>query len=227
MTVSGRGPLRSIDAVATVLIVGASRGIGLETVKAALQAGHSVRALARSGRRIPVDHPKLEKIAGDALQVPTVKRALTGVDVVIQSLGISAGPEIIFKPTRLFSAATRVLVTAMEEAQVKRLICVTGFGAGDSRGHGGFLYNVAFHLLVGRIYDDKDVQERIVRGSKLDWVIVRPVILTNGLKTNAYRALVDPREWTCGFISRADVADFLVKQIEDDAFLHNTPVLTS
>jgi uncharacterized protein YbjT (DUF2867 family) len=94
-------------------------------------------------------------------------------------------------------------------------------------GRGGCLYSAAFHLLLGRVYDDKDVQERIVRTSKLDWVIVRPVILTNGPKTNAYRALVDPRGWTCGFISRADVADFLVKQIDDDAFLHKTPVLTS
>ena len=213
--------------MAKVLIIGASRGIGLETLKAALRAGHSVRAFARSARRIRIDDPKLEKIPSDALQMDTVRRALTGIDVVIQSLGVSAGPEIILKTTRLFSTATRVLVTAMEEAQVKRLICVTGFGAGNSRGRGGFLYNAAFHLLLGRVYDDKDVQERIVRGSKLDWVIVRPVILTNGPKTNAYRALVDPRGWTCGFISRADVADFLVKQIDDNAFLRKTPVLTS
>jgi hypothetical protein len=89
------------------------------------------------------------------------------------------------------------------------LICVTGFGAGDSRGRGGFVYTLAFHLL-GRVYDDKDVQE---------WIV--------GPKTNAYRALVDPRDWSCGFISRADVADFLVKQIDDDTFLHKTPVLTS
>jgi hypothetical protein len=103
----------------------------------------------------------------------------------------------------------------------------TGFGAGDSRGHGGFLYCAAFHLLLGRVYDDKDVQERIVRRSKFEWVIVRPVILTDGPKTNAYRALADPRDWTCGFISRADVADFLIKQIDDDVFLHKTPVLMS
>ena len=159
--------------MAKVLIVGASRGIGLETVRAALKAGHSVRALARSARRIPVDHPKLEKMAGDALEMATVKRALTGVDAIIQSLGVSVGPEIILKPTRLFSKATRVLVTAMEEAPVKRLIGVTGFGAGDSRGRGGFLCSAAFNLLLGRVYDDKDVQERIVRMSKLDWVIVR------------------------------------------------------
>src|SRR5262249_43243192 len=106
--------------------------------------------------------------AGDALQVATVKRALTRVDVVIQSLGVAAAPEIIFKPTRLFSAATRVLVTAMEEAQIKRLICVTGFGAGDSRGYGGGLYYVAFHLLVERIYDDKDVQDRPQEQARLD-----------------------------------------------------------
>jgi len=117
-------------------------------------------------------------MAGDALETATVKRALTGVGVVV------------------------------EETDVKRLICVTGFGAGESRGRGGFVYTLAFHLLLGRVYDDKDVQERIVRRSKLDWVIVRPVILTDGRKTNAYRALVDPRGWTCGFISRADVADF-------------------
>ena len=72
-------------------------------MKAALEAGHSVLALARSARRIPIDHPKLKKMAGDALETATVKRALSGVDVVIQSLGVSAGPE-----------ATRVLVTAME-----------------------------------------------------------------------------------------------------------------
>jgi putative NADH-flavin reductase len=150
-----------------------------------------------------------------------VKRALSGVDVVIQSLGVSPGPEVIFRPTRFFSKATRLLVTAMEQAHVKRLICVTGFGAGDSRGHGGFLYNTVLHLLLGRVYDDKDVQERIVRNSKLNWVIVRPVILTDGPKT------IDARDWTCGFISRADVGDFLVKEINDNAFLHKTPVLMS
>ena len=116
--------------MATVLIIGASRGIGLETVKAALEAGHSVRALARSARRISVDHPKLEKMAGDALEMATVKRALTGVDVVTQSLGVSAGPETIFKPTRFFSKATRVLVTAMEQAHVKRVDLRNGLRGG-------------------------------------------------------------------------------------------------
>ena len=108
----------------------------------------------------------------------------------------------------------------MQNTPHRALISAPSLDLGNSLSVGGprgVLYNAAFHLLLGRVYDDKDVQERIVRRSKLDWVIVRPVILTNGPKTNAYRALVDPRGWTSGFISRADVADF-VKQIDDNAF---------
>lgn len=211
--------------MATVLIMGASRGIGLESVRAALDAGHRVRAFARSAARIPVNHPNLETIAGDALEPAAVTAALSGCDAVIQALGVSAGPAMLFERVRLFSDATRVLVPAMERAGVRRLICLTGFGAGDSRGRGGCLYDAAFRLFLGRVYDDKDVQERIVRDSTLAWVIVRPGILTNGLRTAAYRVLVEPREWRAGFISRADVADFLVRQIVDDRFLGKTPVL--
>jgi putative NADH-flavin reductase len=212
--------------MATVLIIGASKGIGLATVNAALKASHSVRALSRSASSIRLHHPKLEKLDGDALDRDTIERALVGVDAVIQTLGVSPTPDLIFTGTRLFSAATRVLVRAMEASAVRRLICVTGFGAGDSRGRGGILYNAAFCLFVGRIYADKDVQERIIRRSRLDWTIVRPTILTNGPRTGAYRVLVDPRDWTSGFISRADVADFLVKQIEDTSLLRQTPALT-
>jgi putative NADH-flavin reductase len=213
--------------MATVLIMGASKGIGLEALKQTLAAGHIVRALARTARGIPVDHSNLQKIDADALDPVAVQDALAGVDVVIQSLGVSAGPELMFGPVRLFSEATRTLVAAMKKARTKRLISVTGFGAGDSRGRGGLLYNAAFCLLLGRAYEDKDVQEQTIRRSGLQWIVVRPVILTNGPKTGAYRALSDPRDWTCGFISRADVADFLVKQIEDDRFLGTTPVLSN
>lgn len=212
--------------MATVLIIGASRGIGLATVKRALKAGHSVRAMSRSATAIRLRDPRLEKLDGDARNRETIERALAGVDAVIQTLGISSDPELIITGTRLFSAATRILVRAMEASTVRRLICVTGFGAGNSRGRGGILYNLANELLLGRIYADKDVQERIIRHSQLDWTIARPTILTNGPRTKAYRVLVNPRDWRPGFISRADVADFLVKQIDDKGLLRKTPVLT-
>jgi putative NADH-flavin reductase len=185
-----------------------------------------VRALSRSATAIRLHDPKLEKLDGDALDREAIGRALVGVYAVIQTLGVSPAPELIFSGTRLFSAATRVLVDAMEASAVRRLICVTGFGAGDSRGRGGLLYNAAFCLFLRRVYADKDEQERIIRQSGLEWTIVRPTILTNGPRTGAYRVLVDPHDWSSGFISRTDVADFLVKQIDDASLLHKTPALT-
>ncbi len=137
--------------MSTVLIIGASRGIGFETVKLALKASHSVRALARSASAIRLRDPRLEKLEGDALDQRTIEHALVGADAVIQTLGVSPNPELIFSGTRLFSKATRILVDAMEAKAVKRLICVTGLGAGDSRGHGGLLYNTVLSLLLGRV----------------------------------------------------------------------------
>ena len=126
--------------MAKVLIIGASRGIGLETVRAALRAGHSVRALARSAASIPIQDANLDKVSGDALDRDTIRNALQDIDVVIQTLGVDFSPRLIFEGTRLFSKSTRILVDAMKAAGVKRLITVTGLGAGDSRGHGGLLY---------------------------------------------------------------------------------------
>ena len=212
--------------MATVLIIGASKGIGLATVQAALKAGHSVRAVARTATAIRVGHPKLEKVDGDARDQDTIEQALADMEVVIQTLGVIPAPSLIVFGTQLFSRATRVLVDAMADSPVKRLICVTGFGAGDSRGYGGLLYNAALSLFLSRVYADKDVQERIIRRSRLDWTIVRPTILTDGPRTGNYRVLVNPRDWTSGFISRADVADFLVKQIDDKSLLRRTPTVT-
>ena len=134
--------------MANVLIIGASRGIGLETVRAALHAGHSVRALARSAAGISIEDANLDKVAGNALDPDTISSALQDIGVVIQTLGVDFSPRLIFEGTRLFSESTRILVDAMKAAGVKRLITVTGLGAGDSRGHGGVLYDaVAFPLL--------------------------------------------------------------------------------
>ncbi len=209
-----------------LLVIGASRGIGLEVVKQALSRGFEVRALARSAEAIRLSSPRLEKFSGNALKTSDVSSAMAGVDAVILTLGIRAGPGMVLGPVDLFSRATEIVVEAMKKARVRRLICVTGFGAGDSRVKLGPLQAIFFQLLLGRAYDDKDVQETIVRRSGLDWIIVRPGILTSGPKTGRYKVLCDPKDWRSGTISRADVADFLVKQAQNRIYLGKTPVLT-
>jgi uncharacterized protein YbjT (DUF2867 family) len=103
---------------------------------------------------------------------------------------------------------------------------VTGLGAGDSRGHGGLLYDaIAFPLVLKRIYDDKDVQEQMIRASGLDWTIVRPGLLRGGPATGQARPLTDPRDWRGGSVTRADVADFLVREAFERRFVGRTPLL--
>ena len=213
--------------MAKVLVIGASRGVGLETVRAALRASHSVRALARSVSSIRIQDAALEKVSGDALDRDTIRNAVQDVDVVIQTLGADFSPRVVFSGTTLFSESTRILVDAMKAAAVKRLITVTGLGAGDSRGHGGLLYDAALFLLLKRVYDDKDVQEWIIKRSGLDWTIVRPGVLINAPPTGRYRVLTVSKDWRAGTISRADVADFLVRQVDDHALIGTTPLLIS
>ena len=199
--------------MARILIIGASKGIGLETTRQTLEAGHQVRALARSAS-IGLSDPKLEKVRGDALISKDIEAALNGIEVVMQTLGVSVGD--LFRPVSLFSQATRVLVSAMESQGVKRLICVTGFGAGDSYASISFLQLVPFRLVFGRAYDDKSVQERLIKNSSLDWTIVRPGVLTSGRRTGRYKILAKPSQWRNGMISR---------KIEDRTYVRKAPCL--
>ncbi len=211
--------------MARVLIIGASKGIGLETTRQAVEAGHRVRAFSRSAAS-GLSHANLEKVRGNALDGRDIAAALDGMDVVIQALGVSSLGDL-FRPVSLFSEATRLLVKAMEGRDAKRLISVTGFGAGDSRASIGCLQRLPFQMVFGRAYADKSVQEQLIKDSSLDWTIARPGVLTNGRRTGRYRILDEPSAWRNGIISRADVADFLVRQIEDRTYLRKAPVLVN
>ncbi len=206
-----------------VLIVGASKGIGLATVKAALSSGHNVRAFARTANGIELEDVYLEKRRGDALNEADIDAALDDVDVVVQASGISASA--LLKPVNMFSNSTRILVSSMQKRGMKRLIAVTGYGAGESRDTIGCVQRVPFLLVLGRAYDDKDIQERLIKNSQLDWTIVRPGILVNGPPTGRYKVLTEASQWRNGIVSRDDVADFIVRSIDSAAHIGQAPVI--
>ena len=159
------------------------------------------------------------------MKTEDVAAALIDVDAVIQTLGVGLGD--LFRPIHLFSDATGALIAAMSTKGVKRLICVTGFGAGDSRASISCLQRLPFQIVFGRAYEDKSLQERMIKESGLDWTIARPGVLTDGPRTGRYKIFSEASQWRNGIISRSDVAEFLVRQIEDQTYLRQAPVLVN
>ncbi|MEO1251810.1 MAG: NAD(P)H-binding protein [Pseudomonadota bacterium] len=210
-----------------LLIIGGSKGIGRETVKLALQHGHSVRLFARSAEDVDIHNDRLEKFRGDALSADDVKRAIEGIDAVIQTLGVPVNSKLITGPITLFSESTKILLPAMAEAGVDRLIALTGFGAGDSKKSISLLQRAPFEIAFGRAYTDKSKQEALIKTSSLRWTIARPGVLLNRSKVTNYDVLVDEKRWRNGMISRINVADFLVRQVEDPSLIGEAPVLRS
>lgn len=206
-----------------ILILGATGPTGRLIVKQAQTQGHHVVALVRS-RAKAAELTGATLVEGDARDEAALVRAMVGCDAVISSLGTPMSP---FREVTLLSAATKVLIGVMKRQGVSRLVCITGMGAGDSHGHGGFFFDHIFQpLMLGRVYEDKDRQEVLVRGSDLDWVIVRPSVLTDKRESRNVRALTNLSDMHGGTISRIDVATFVVQQLGATTWLHQSPLIT-
>jgi len=203
--------------------MGASKGIGLETVQKAIDSRHLVRAFARSAYEIGINNPELEKFRGNALDHDDVCAALNDVDVVVKTLGV--GLKELFAPVSLFSEATKLLLPAMKSSGVKRLICITGFGAGDSSQSISAFQRLPFDAVFGRAYADKTIQEQLIKSSDLDWTIVRPGVLTGKFCAGNYQAFDQHKDWRNGIIARSDVADFCIKQMTNTASFQKAYVL--
>ncbi len=199
-----------------LLVVGATGGTGRQLVAQALERGHRVTALVRHSRW-RFEHPSLTKVLGDVLDAASLDPAVRGQDAVLSALGHKQW----LYPTRILSSGTRNLIAVMERHGVRRFVCETALGIADAWWRMGLYYTLFVRPVILPFYFwDKARQEAIVRASGLDWTLVRPGALTNGPRRSRYRH--GPRVghwlWTVR-ISRADVAAFMLDQLEDARYL--------
>src|SRR6266404_3658206 len=161
-----------------ILIIGATGGTGRQLLVRAIQQGYVVRALVRDPGKLSVEHPHLTVVRGDVLDYSAVEQAVRGQDAVISALGHKR----FFVLTRILSEGTRNMLRAMETHGVRRFICETSLGIGDSVGRMGLYYSLLVIPFILPLYFwDKTRQERLIAASKLEWVIVRPAVLTNAV----------------------------------------------
>jgi uncharacterized protein YbjT (DUF2867 family) len=206
-----------------VTVFGATGGVGRNLMSQLLEEGHTVTAFTRDRARLEQTAPGLNIAEGEFLDPDAVSRALDGADAVICALGMP-----LFNRQKLRAKGTAVIVQAMEQAGLKRLVCLSGMGAGDSWSMLPLRYRwLIVPLFMRRLYDDHEAQETVVRSSNLEWTIVRPRSFTDGARTRTYQYGFTQAPPSLAYkIARADVADFMVRQLGDNTYLLASPALS-
>jgi len=208
-----------------LVIFGATGGTGRALVEQALDRGHTVTAFVRKASRMRIKHGRLRLAIGDVLDYGMVEAAIAGQDAVLSALGHKRW---LIK-TSILSRGTRNIVAAMTKCRVRRFVCETSLGVGDSRGRLGILYTFfLIPLLLYFYFQDKELQEKCIMQSNLDWIIVRPAALTNGKQTGVVREGKDIGSLLFTHrISRADVASFMLSELKNDRYVKDTPGVES
>lgn len=206
-----------------LLILGATGGTGKQIVTQALEAGHDVAALARSGAGPVPEHPRLRVIVGDLQNVTALADAMRGHDAVISAIGRGYS----FKSEQLIERTVPVILAAMKAAGVRRLVFTSALGVGPSVRDAPIMARLFFRTLLRGIYADKLIGDQLIRNSDLDWTIVQPSQMTDGPLTRTYRS--GPRLAMSGMprISRADVAHFLLHAAADPAAIGKTLLVSN
>ena len=196
------------------LIFGATGATGQCLVEQALELGYEVTAFARHPNAITRNHPLLKVVRGDVLEPVSVDTAMVGQDAVLCALGVQS-----FSDTGVLSTGMKHIIAAMEKSGVRRIICESSLGVGDSRNQTGFVFgSIIVPLVFKGLFKDKERQENQLCQSQLDWVIVRPARLTDGPRKGVYNAVAD-RSRVGSQISRADVAAFMLEQLKSEKYL--------
>ncbi len=197
-----------------VLIIGATGGTGRQLVRQAVEQGHQVTAFVRKPKKLKIEHPNLRVVKGNVRDYASVESAMRDQNAVVCALGHKRW----FYPTRILSEGTRNILRAMKACGVPRLVCESALGLGSSVGRLGLPHTFfVVPLILPFYFWDKVRQEKLIEESDGDWVIVRPGVLTNAPARGKYRygRNVGNFLWPVR-ISRADVADFMLKQLTDD-----------
>lgn len=207
-----------------IAIIGASAGVGLETVKRALERGHQVVTLSRSVDSLP-KNDNLNAVKGSATNSEDLKKVIQNSDAVLVALG--TGNSV--KATTLYTDFAKALIAAQNELNAKiPFVILTGFGAGDSGNYQGFLMKIVFATVLKAVYANKTEMEEMIAQSPVNWEFVRPGILNDKPLSEKYRVETNYfKGMKIGSISRADVADFMVKQAENPTLLGEYPALSN
>ena len=206
-----------------ILILGSTGGTGQQLVAQSLKQNYEVTALARDPSKIKINHERLTVVKGSVLDKDVVANALDGKDAVLSALGVGKS----LKSKDLISNAVRIIIPAMNEKNVKRLVFLSAFGVGETFKQADFIQRIIFKVFLRNIYADKSKADDQIRRSTLDWALVYPVLMTDTPGTGKYKVGEKLEMKGMPKISRADVAEFMLRQLKDNTFIKKSSIIMS
>ncbi len=207
-----------------ITLFGATGRTGQILLSGTLEAGHTVTALVRDPVRVGLESAELTVMQGSILDPEAVEQAISGAKAVISVLGPTQN-----KPVFEISSATSIILSAMRHCGVRRFVMTAGAGVRDPSDAPGAIdrfMGVMLQLTAGNIYEDMRRSVDIVRATDTDWTIVRVPVLTNAARSGRIRAGYVGKG-TGSRLSRYDLADFLLKQLTDNTYVHQTVMISN
>jgi putative NADH-flavin reductase len=206
-----------------IVVFGASRGVGLQVVKQALESGHRVTAFVRSPEKFEMIHSNLTVFKGDSMDAAAVEKAIAGHEAVISALGPTRPPV-----PHMMEESAKNIVAGMKKHGVRRLVSTTGAGVRQPEDQPKFvdhLIGFLLNLLSKDVVLDSAENVKVIQASGLDWTVVRFPRLMDGEHTRKYQVGFVSRE-SGTQLSRADGADFVLKELTERKWLRKLPLVS-
>ncbi len=208
-----------------IAIFGATGGVGHHLIEQALSEGHDITVLVRSPKKLAAHKDRIRIVKGEVTKKDAVRKTVEDQDAIICALGAPLQDN-----SGIRTKGTARIVEAMQHEGIDRLVCLSSAGAGDSYAILPFYYRTLIApLFMSRLFKDHNGQEAAVMQSGLEWTIIRPGNFTDGQQTGVYfhGMTQEARSQRPKFkVSRADVAEFILAQLEESTYLHRAAWLS-
>lgn len=206
-----------------IVVIGASGGVGSRVVERALTDGYRVTAAVRDPAKVTAHHALLRVVPCDVANFSSVSAAVRGQDAVVCTVGADSS-----RSTTLYSTAAENILRGMNEHGVGRLVFLSNFGVLGETGtdwRSSLLLFLCRRIIGDTLADHRRALDKLYRSAALHWTAVRPMVLTDRRPLGRYRIAVDGLPAKAWHIARADVADFLLRQIQDTRYLGKIPAI--
>ena len=202
-----------------ILLLGATKGLGKEILKEALNLGFEINCLVRNAKKFPIEQNNIRVFEGDATSSIDLENAVQDSKIIISTLNVMRKNLFpwsnITNDKNTISKSSKNIIEISKRKKVKHLISVSAWGVNESLDH----IPIWFKLLIKNSnlkypYIDHGKSEKLLLNSNLNWTILRPSALVNFLNNHQVKESISLKNKPSLIISRKSLAKFIINIVD-------------